>query len=429
MTKSYILLKYLVLTCLLMGAFPATATCTTHISLLEPASLISGNGYQLAKTWFLPDWQSNTRSYNTSSDSDDKGGGDSFNPGDNTDRCSIYGFQAPDAVDASLYTCTTVYPVTGLTCYDNCACKSDFKYTTANCSAGAGKKLSGRSCGGKYENCVCKPTVTVSTGEKCDLYCENACVEKSCKPSVNLGTGEECSERCASNTGICTATKCKASVSYDTSKGEYCAEKCASNSSVCTKKGCNKICKDTFTGSAPANGYITTQSCSDCSGSYTIKTGWACNNGYHAAGNSCIADCTRSCYDKFTGSAPANASFTTEICSDCSGSYTIKTGWACNSGYTKSGSGCVCATTCSDKITTKPANSSYTTSICTACGVSKTINTGWICNSGYANTDSYWCSKPQTTDCSTLGYNKTDSACTDKSKILCPFDNSKFACF
>ena len=211
--------------------------------------------------------------------------------------------------------------------------------------------------------------MTVSTGEKCDLYCENACVEKSCKPSVSLGTGEECSEHCASSSGTCTAKKCKASVSYNTSKGEYCAEKCASNSGVCTKKGCNKICKDKFTGSAPTNGYITTGSCSDCSGSYTIKTGWACNSGYHKSGSSCIADCTRTCYDSYTGTLPANAQYTTKSCSDCSGSYTIKTGWSCKSGYTKSGSSCVASCKVGDILYSDKTCSSSKVSGKTAIGI------------------------------------------------------------
>ena len=266
----------------------------------KPAS--SEMTYQVAGIYWLPDYlkDNTSRDYNTDGDNEDPGGGDvitsdPYNPDDpdpEDRRCSIYGFQTPDSVDTSLYSCTTVYPITGLPCYKDCVCKSDFKYTSSNCSAASGKVVSGRSCNGKYENCVCKQTVTVSTGEKCDLYCENACVEKSCKPSVSLGTGEECSEHCASSSGTCTAKKCKASVSYNTSKGEYCAEKCASNSGVCTKKGCNKICKDKFTGSAPTNGYITTENCSDCSGSYTIKTGWACNSGYHKSGSSCIADHT-----------------------------------------------------------------------------------------------------------------------------------------
>ena len=348
----------------------------------------SHSSFQVAGIYWLPDYlkDNTSRDYNTDGDNEDPGGGDvipsdPINPDES--RCSIYGFQTPDSVDTSLYSCTTVYPITGLPCYKDCVCKSDFKYTEENCLASAGKKLSGRNCNGKYENCVCKQTVTVSTGEKCDLYCENACVEKSCKPSVSLGTGEECSEHCASSSGTCTAKKCKASVSYNTSKGEYCAEKCASNSGVCTKKGCNKICKDKFTGSAPTNGYITTENCSDCSGSYTIKTGWACNSGYHKSGSSCIADCTRTCYDSYTGSLPANAQYTTKSCSDCSGSYTIKTGWSCKSGYTKSGNSCVCATTCKDKVTTKPANSYFVRVNCYACGVSKTINDRWECDSGY----------------------------------------------
>ena len=364
MTKSYNLLKYLVLTCLLMGAFPAEATCTTHTPLLEPASFVSDSPYQLAKTWFLSDWQADTRSYNTNGDNDltpdDPTPDVPENPGgDAALSCATYGFQDIDTIDTSLYSCTVVQPVVGLKCYKSCFCKADlscfckadFQYTLSNCSEDDGKILSGRTCDGLYESCVCKPSVTLGAGEKCDLWCDGACVEKSCA----------------------------AAVKYDEESGEYCAESCASNASVCTQKGCNRICKDTFTGDVPTNAHYTTESCSDCSGSYEIKTGWECDAGYHTAGSLCAPDCTQSCYDTYTEALPAHAEYVTEPCSDCSGNYTI--------------------------------------------------NTGWICNSGYANTDSYWCSKPQTTDCSTLGYNKTDSACTDKSKILCPFDNSKFACF
>ena len=351
MTKSCNLLKYIVLTLLLMEAFPAEATCTTHTPLLEPASFVSDSPYQLAKTWFLPDWQNDTRSYNTSSGSDDKGGGDPWNDDNNNENndnnvssCSVYGFQETSTVDTSLYSCTVVRPLTGLTCYKDCVCKSDFQYTASNCSADAGKELSGRSCDGKYESCVCKPSVTLGAGEKCALSCGDNCVEKSCEASVSVGTGEECSECCASNTGICTAKKCKASVSYDSSKGEYCAESCASSSGTCTKKGCNKICKDTFTGSAPANGYITTATCSDCSGSYTVKTGWACSSGYNKSGNSCI--CATTCSDSV--SVPANATAVKSNCTACGQTYSIVTDFTCNSGYTKSGSSCVKEKSCSD---------------------------------------------------------------------------------
>ena len=94
MTKSYNLLKYLVLTCLLMGAFPAEATCTTHTPLLEPASFVSDSPYQLAKTWFLPDWQADTRSYNTNvgNNVDEENSG-----GDVEKTCETYGFASPDS--------------------------------------------------------------------------------------------------------------------------------------------------------------------------------------------------------------------------------------------------------------------------------------------------------------------------------------------
>ena len=329
-----------------MGAFPAEATCTTHTPLLEPASLVSDNSYQLAKTWFLPDWQADTRSYNTDGDNDT----DEDNSGDAGSSCATYGFQDMDTVDTSVYSCTVVQPVVGLKCYKSCFCKADFQYSASNCSEDDGKILSGRTCDGLYESCVCKPSVTLGAGEKCDLWCYGSCVEKSCA----------------------------AAVEYDEKSGEYCAESCASDSSVCTEKGCNRICKDTFTGDVPTNAHYTTESCSDCSGSYEIKTGWECDVGYHAAGSLCTPNCTQSCYDTYTEALPAFAEYVTEPCSDCSGNYTIKT--------------------------------------------------GWTCVSGYEDTESYWCALPQTTDCNALGYNKTEEDCEGSDIIKCPFDEARIWC-
>ena len=321
----------------------AFCTTPTHTSS-EPSSLISGDGYQLAKTWFLPDWQADTRSYNTDGDNDTDEGGDAGS------SCAAYGFQDMDTIDTSVYSCTVVQPVVGLKCYKSCFCKSDFQYSASNCSEDDGKILSGQTCGGLYESCVCKPSVTLGAGEKCDLSCDGACVEKSCA----------------------------AAVEYDEENGEYCAESCASDSSVCTEKGCNQICKDTFTGDIPTNAHYTTESCSDCSGSYDIKTGWECDVGYHAAGSLCTPNCTQSCYDTYTEALPAHAEYVTEPCSDCSGNYTIKTGWACVSGY--------------------------------------------------EDTDSYWCTLPETTDCGELGYNKTEEECEGADVIKCPFDMSHVWC-
>ena len=48
--------------------------------------------------------------------------------------------------------------------------------------------------------------------------------------------------------------------------------------------------------------------------------------------------------------------------------------------------------------------------------------------SGYEDTDSYWCTLPETTDCGELGYNKTEEECEGADVIKCPFDMSHVWC-
>ena len=81
------------------SADSAFCTTPTHTSP-KPSSLISGDGYQLAKTWFLPDWQADTRSYNTDNGNNDDGEGDV----DKT--CETYGFVSPGSIDQGLYDCS-----------------------------------------------------------------------------------------------------------------------------------------------------------------------------------------------------------------------------------------------------------------------------------------------------------------------------------
>ena len=166
-----------ILFCLTLGGtlWPVSAFCTTptHTTETKPSSLISDSGYQLAKIWFLPDWQSDTRSYNTSSGSNDKGGGDAEK------TCETYGFASPGSVDLSLYDCSDydIKPLYGLECYTGCVCKPKFQYDDDNCDIAAGYALSGSSCGGKYESCVC-------SGECCsDDMCgsNQSCVNNVCE--------------------------------------------------------------------------------------------------------------------------------------------------------------------------------------------------------------------------------------------------------
>ena len=65
---------------------------------------------------------------------------------------------------------------------------------------------------------------------------------------------------------------------------------------------------------------------------------------------------------------------------------------------------------------------------CSDCSGNYTIKTGWTCVSGYEDTDSYWCTLPETTDCDELGYNKTEDECEGLDMLKCPFDMSHVWC-
>ena len=91
-----------------------------------------------------------------------------------------------------------------------------------------------------------------------------------------------------------------------------------------------------------------------------------------------LPDCKNTVSNK-----PSNSSYTTTSCTDCSGSHTINTGWSCNSGYEKSGNDCVeIKKTCTVQkcqYTTRPSGVNW---ICSACsGVNSDCSTysGWNC--------------------------------------------------
>ena len=544
MTKSYNILKYLVLTCLLIGAFPATATCTTHTPLLEPASLVSDSSYQLAKTWFLPDWQSDTRSYNTNAGNNDDGGGDVEK------TCETYGYASPGSVDLNLYDCSDydIKPLYGLKCYTGCVCKPKFIYTSSNCNTSAGYTLSGLSCGGKYESCVCSRECCSDSMCGSNETCQNgSCVSLDPCTGITCGTNEVCSNgscicasgykscngTCISNSSCCTNSDCgnnqtcSNGVCNCSSGYNSCNGTCISNSSCCTDSDCGA--DETCSNGSCTSTCSYTITAADCSSECKSAGSSSCVRGgttYYAScgASKCGSDqsCSNgTCVDNCTPlNDEENCKWGTKNCSDNCGGYRsccktaaeyctengYKSGVTCekgqttetcpaDSGYKKcSGNGCPASQTCtygcktyssqsgcSDVCTacysdncrnrtavTVPANASCSAyyndcpSKCSAwacntnyyqdnssckhndckatpvnvpsngyCSSTNSCNicTAWSCNGGYVDTEGYWCSVPETTDCSALGYNKSGSDCTDKNKIYCPFDNSKFACF
>lgn len=301
---------------------------------LAPEPLFSSPSYQEAKTWYLPDYQGNISSGGIAEDKDKKPNTSnncvSFN-GDGSGHSYI------ENPDLAAYTCS-----------------------------GPQNMANRVKC---YYDCTCKAAVSITTGWKCDKYCESKCVARSCASGYML-SGSNC---------ICATT--------------------------CNHKVTSK----------PANSSYTYETCTACGNSSQIQSGWSCNSGYTQSGSSCI--CAKSCSDKVT-TKPANSSYTYETCTACGSSTSIKSGWNCNSEYTKSGSSCICATTCSDKVTAKPANSSYTYENCTACGITSSIKKGWTCDQGYTQSGSTCvaaCSLPTCTNITTKPANSSfvTGPCTD----------------
>ena len=254
-------------------------------------------------------------------------------------------------------------------------CKSGYEGDDCHCSKVCSDTYTGSiptNATATKETCVaCGVSKSIVTGWTCDTgYMK---VGGTCEKIIDCSSHTLTSCPSHANCSQCTDNSGKTTYKFESCTSEYTL-----SGGVCV---CAKTCADVVT-TKPANSTFMTETCTACGVSSTIKTGWVCNNGYNRSDNSCV--CAKTCADTYTGSIPANATADTEVCTACGVSSTIKTGWTCNSGYVKSGNSCVCAKTCADTYTgSLPDNAYYTTETCTACGINTTIKTGWACNSGY----------------------------------------------
>ena len=256
----------------------------THIAELKPIP----NSYQLAKATFLPEA---TDDFGFSGSSLENG----HNQGDN---CNGYPLSACPT-GASCIKCPFNYKKFRVT-----GCKSPYLQNGNTCSCPAAKPL---TC----------------TNDKCTQYCGSTCIAKSCSPTADQSN-------CTNGTQACDDGCCG------------------------TNRKCCIPCTDKIT-DKPANSSYTYSSCTDGSGSHSIQTGWKCDSGYHQSGDSCIKNCTLPACSGIS-SKPGNSSYTTASCTDCSGTKTINTGWTCNSGYVAMNSSCV---PCTSSLTFR-TSSGYT---------------------------------------------------------------------
>ena len=330
MAKSCNILKYLVLTCLMVIAFPELSYSQIHTTRLEPAaSLFSWEeGYQVAGIYWLPDYlkDNTSRDYNTNAGNNDDGGGDV----DKT--CETYGFVSPESLDLGLYDCSEdeLRPVYGLLCYTDCACKSKFQYNTSNCDTADGYVLSGASCDGKYETCACREEFQYTSSNCSGEYLPAG---ESCGGKYNKCEGRPCSDG-----GL-----------YDSKQsGLVCSAKSYGGK---TCYSCYDPCDGLMSKSCPYGCEKTYDQCSEkCESCYEDncrnRNGLSCQYGCQ----SYYADCASKC----------------EYCRACSNS--------CEEGYS--------LTACSGTgVTAADTKVNQCGNICYKCQ----------CQTGYADLDNFWC--------------------------------------
>ena len=209
----------------------------------------------------------------------------------------------------------------------SCAGNPDCNVSDKSCDCGC---ASTNSCG-KCTSCKSCPPSDPCAGVSCgaNAYCSGGSCYCNSGYTGNANSGctkvETCvsggSNSCYGQTSSCSSSQVQTSSCKDCSgtmhyscRAKTCAEQ--------GKKDCNGSC------------ISTSECCGGCSAGQTCKNG------------TCITSCSLPvCMDKVT-SKPANSHYITSSCTDCSGSHTINSGWRCDIGYTQSGNSCISASHC-----------------------------------------------------------------------------------
>lgn len=192
-----------------------------------------------------------------------------------------------------------------------------------------------------------------------------------------------------------------------------------------TARTANNRCNNFALNDCPANA-----NCDYCATAYKIV---GCDSGYTLKNNTCV--CATSCTNKISQSAiPANATAVTESCTACDVSTNIITDWKCNTGYTKVGSRCELAyASCesagylSSKVTNATCQS-YT--IYLTNGTQKTCYSNCTCNEGFELSGNTC--ETTTSPCDAAGYFKCiplGAVSTSCVPVSIDSDNGKMRCY
>ena len=167
--------------------------------------------------------------------------------------------------DPNLKACSSKEVGQGVSCggkYESCVCKSEYRYTSSNCTYP--QSTSGDECQNKYTNCIC-PTGIDEGAYGCEEYYPAPC-GSVCK----IAYSDNCHKRTDNNSSIYGCMK----------YWDDCKTKC--------EKPYTDNCRNrtAVISSCPAN--ATCKYFSDCSSKISS---WNCKSGYTQSGNSCINPC------------------------------------------------------------------------------------------------------------------------------------------
>ena len=309
--------------------------------------------------------------------------------------------------------CSGEYEVSGTSCggnYNGCTIRPECTVSSMSCTYGCAGYNSCDRC----TSCKSNPDCDV-TDKSCDYGCAstNSCGKcTSCKDNPDCSaTAVSCDYGCASTNSCGICTSCSGNPDCDVTD-KSCDYGCAATNS-CGKCTSCKSCTPSANETGCTDG---TESCSDgCGGTRLCCKGhthsYSCPSGYQAS------SCSSSQVQTGTTSKVCSCGAASGTCYSCRAKTCSDGGYvsSCPSGQTGttvSYAGLTCYTNCKascslpdckDRITTKPANSSFTTSSCTDCSGTHTINTGWRCNSGYTEQNGNSCVLPAPS-CSDDGY-------------------------
>ena len=350
-----LLLMLLFNTSSLYAAPPLDHTTHTPLSLMPEPLSGSHDTFSLAATWWLPDWQGGQGTRGSDDDGggdivkDDSDCMKHYNlyatcPSPKLSTGVVHpvagmtcqkSCYCPSEYKYTSSNCSGKYTVSGGSCdgkYNACVCKSEYSQNSSNCNGEY--RPAGESCDGNYNRCEMRPECAVSS-LSCTYGCAgyNSCGKctscKSCPPS------DPCSGVSCGSNAYCSGGSCYCNSGYTGNANSGCT-KVDTCTYTTTASSCSSQCKNVGSSSCTKNGTTYYNGC----GSSKCSSGQTCSNG------TCVSTCNLPNCSSSVSSKPSNSSYTTKTCTDCSGTHTINTGWSCNSGYHKCGSSCIPTSQC-----------------------------------------------------------------------------------